>query len=118
MTSCDDEQRYGAPVSPGPRSTWGIARPHHVVDHLRDLLLVRIGGEAVAPPRLRGVVPERERPRARRVLDALARRGISIDAVAGELLVDGLARFAASADDLLRVLDQRRAAILGSTKAA
>jgi transaldolase len=55
---------------------------------------------------------------ARRVLDALARHGVSIDAIAGELLVDGLARFAASADELLRVLDQRRAAILRSAKAA
>ncbi|APR78618.1 Transaldolase [Minicystis rosea] len=55
---------------------------------------------------------------ARRVLEALARRGISIDAIAGELLVDGLARFAASADDLRSVLDQRRAAILRSAKAA
>jgi hypothetical protein len=38
--------------------------------------------------------------------------------IAGELLVDGLARFAASADDLLRVLEERRAAILRSAKAA
>jgi transaldolase/glucose-6-phosphate isomerase len=55
---------------------------------------------------------------ARRVLDALARHGISIDAIAGELLVDGVAKFAASADDLMRVLEQRRAAILRSAKAA
>lgn len=55
---------------------------------------------------------------ARRVLDALARHGISFDALAAELLVDGLAKFAASADDLLRVLEERRAAILRSAEAA
>jgi transaldolase/glucose-6-phosphate isomerase len=49
---------------------------------------------------------------ARRVLDTLAEVGVSLDAIAEDLLTDGIAKFAASADELMRLLDQRRAAIL------
>jgi transaldolase/glucose-6-phosphate isomerase len=98
---------------------------------LRDVIYVEelVGADTVStlpPATLRAFLDHgRVRPSleedvegARRVLDTLARHGISLDAIAGELLVEGLGKFAASAEDLLRVLEERRAAILRSAEAA
>jgi H+-transporting ATPase len=51
---------------------------------------------------------------ARRVLDALARAGISLDACTDELLEEGVAGFQKAFDELMDAIEQRRAGTLGS----
>ena len=50
---------------------------------------------------------------AQRVLDDLARTGISLDAVADELTEEGVQLFADAADKLLGALAKKRTAVLG-----
>jgi transaldolase / glucose-6-phosphate isomerase len=51
---------------------------------------------------------------ARRVMDALARAGISIDAVTSKLVDDGVRLFADAADHLYAAVQKKRRSVLGS----
>jgi transaldolase/glucose-6-phosphate isomerase len=52
---------------------------------------------------------------ARRVLDELARSGISLEAITAELVVDGVKQFADAADKLYGAVAHKRATVLGAT---